>query len=207
MTDHTTHQTSNEIPYGYCHCGCGQKTWIPTKSQAALGYVKGQPVRFIHGHGRRKQGSLADAFWLHVTSGNPNDCWEWQGGKNPKGYGQLYYRRAQHKAHRLSWELHNGPIPGGMDVCHKCDNPPCCNPNHLFLGTRAENTLDMYAKGRNRQINGEKCHKAKLTESDIPEIRRLHSEGMSQTALAKQYGVSQHSISSIVRGKSWKHVA
>jgi len=206
MSDHTTHDTSNEIPYGYCHCGCGQKTWIPTKTQTKNGWVKGQPVKFVGGHGKRKAGSLADAFWLNVTPDNPNECWEWQSGLNSAGYGQLYYRRQQHKTHRLSYELHYGPIPNGFDVCHKCDNRRCCNPHHLFLGTRSENTLDMYQKGRNRAVKGEQCHRAKLIESDIPVIRDFYNHGMTQTAIAQKYGVSQPTIRAVVFRKSWKHI-
>lgn len=206
MTDHTTHNTSNEIPYGYCHCGCGQKTWISTITSKRLGWTKGEPVNYVGGHGKRKTGTLADNFWSQCLRKSPNECWEWQGGMNGSGYGQLYYRRKQYKTHRLSYELHNGPIPDGMDVCHKCDNRRCCNPHHLFLGTRSENTLDMLQKGRNRAAKGEQCHRAKLTETDIPTIRDLYNHGMTQTAIAQRYDVSQTTIRAVVLRESWKHI-
>jgi hypothetical protein len=206
MSDHTTNEPTNEIPYGYCQCGCGQKTWIPAKNESKHGYIKGVPVRFFAGHGKRKLKSLADELWSHCVVGDKDACWEWQGGKTSSGYGQLYYRMQQHKTHRLSYELHYGPIPGGMSILHKCDNPPCCNPNHLCLGTRADNVADMCHKKRNDGPRGEECHTAKLTESDIPVIRQMREDGMTLMAIAAIYGISSDSISHVVRRKTWKHV-
>ena len=109
-------------------------------------------------------------------------------------------------AHRVSWELANGPIPSGMCVLHRCDNPPCVNPVHLFLGTQHDNVIDMIAKGRKNPACGENHGRAKLTAAAVREIRE---RGLteSQQSLARLHGVSQVAISHVLLRKSWKHLA
>jgi hypothetical protein len=107
-------------------------------------------------------------------------------------------------AHRVAWELVNGPIPDGLCVLHKCDTPLCVNVEHLFLGTNAENSADMEDKGR--QAKGSANGFAKLTESDIPGIRRLLAAGVVQSEIGRRYGVGHWEISKIKTGKLWKHV-
>lgn len=138
-------------PYGLCQCGCGQVAPISTATKAQKGYLVRHPVRFVPGHQNGAKQTLKDAFWQHLTVGDPNKCWEWQGHITSKGYGVLRHRATsplQIRAHRVSYEFHHGPIPEGMNVLHKCDNRRCCNPHHLFLGTQPDNVADMVAKGR-----------------------------------------------------------
>ena len=137
---------TNEIPYGFCHCGCGEKTALAKWNDKRRGHIIGKPHRYIHGHNTAK--TPLDVFQKFVER-KENGCLEWIGGKNNKGYGTFTLRRGGRKsAHRASWEYHNGPIPDGLQVLHKCDNPPCVNPAHLFLGTQKDNLRDMWEKGR-----------------------------------------------------------
>lgn len=141
-----------------------------------------------------------------ATSGSCSPCIEWTGARIPEGYGQKWNPRTKKAelAHRLAWEKANGPIPAGMFVCHKCDNPPCVNPEHLFLGTPKDNMADKCRKGR--QPRGETHPRAKLTERDVREIRRADGHGSSQRELARLYGVSPRSIQFIIQRRTWTHV-
>lgn len=174
--------------------------------------------------------SVAERFWKHIIT-HPDGCWEWVGATKQGGYGKIgqslpVQRTLQ--AHRVSWEIHYGPVPKGIDVLHTCDNPPCCRPDHLFLGTQVDNSRDMVRKGRHVSktrpeslrrgdnhpfrlrpetvLRGEKNSRAKLTEETIREIRMWHQQGTSQQTIANRYGVDQTTISTVVRRKTWKHV-
>lgn len=139
-------------------------------------------------------------------------CWVFVGCRLPSGYGRIKAdgERKEVLAHRASWQVHKGAIPDGMCVLHRCDNPPCINPDHLFLGTFADNYLDMVSKGRARcaseqpKTRGSKHWKAKLTETQVREIIARKSE--SRKSLASEFGTSARYISSIVCGHKWKYL-
>ena len=143
-----------------------------------------------------------DAKWRKDKSG----CWIWTASTAGKGYGQFRIpgTRRNVYAHRLSWEMRNGPVPDGKLVCHRCDNPLCVNPAHLFLGDAEANLKDMAAKGRH--LYGERNAQAKLTEKQVRAIHALAAKGASQRAISEKFGVGQMTINRIVRGLRWRHV-
>lgn len=145
--------------------------------------------------------SSLDSFWSKVVR-KEDACWEWRGSRDSSGYATL----GKHKepAHRLSYRLHCGDIPRGMVVCHRCDNPPCTNPDHLFLGTPAENSADMVRKGRSNR--GERNGHARLTEADVLTIRAERSEGWTLQAIATTHGLSIPGVHDIVTRRRWAHV-
>ena len=184
-------------PYGECQCGCGQKTTIALlTNRMRLGHLAGHPVRYIIGHYNGAKQTLEEAFWQYVTPGNPDACWEWQGHREPNGYGVLRYSVAsklQIKAHRVSYELHYGPILDGLFVCHVCDNRCCVNPAHLFAGTDKDNYDDMVAKGRQNP-----AFSPKISDAEYIVILGLHKAGMNNADIARQYGVSWSTIARVL---------
>lgn len=138
-------------------------------------------------------------------------CWEWTGAKDGRGYGRIYYKQDLVGAHQFSYCHFVGDILPGQCVCHHCDNPPCCNPNHLFLGTVADNIHDMMQKGRMRTNEphsvGEDNPKAKLFEKNIPVIRQMFVPyKMSCNKIAKLYNVNVSTIQRIIYHNTWKHI-
>lgn len=147
-------------------------------------------------------------FMEKVTPEPNTGCWLWLQAYATDGYGWAFYgpyRRGGIRAHRAAWEIFNGPIPEGMVVCHKCDTPACANPQHLFLGTPQENTLDMVRKGRHVVPN--KDTSQKLTLESARHIRALAAQGVSKVQLSKQFKVSRTAILQVVRGWTHKEVA
>lgn len=152
-----------------------------------------------------KPDSLDNQFWEKVqpTTG----CWLWVAACVEDGYGVIRHQGKNLKAHRVSWELHNGPIPEGMCVCHHCDNPPCVRPDHLFLGTPADNNADMLRKGRGMGPRGSLSGWAKLNEEKVRQIRSLYASGeYTQKQLALMFGVVHTVISRVVRREIWVFV-
>ena len=155
--------------------------------------------------------SLANRFWAKVDRtrgyGPRGDCWEWDGSRQRNGYGRFRIGPRVYAAHRIAFDLANpNKTLGDLDALHHCDNPPCCNPGHLFSGTQTENNQDRDRKGRQRGPRGERHGNSKLTAGHVNEIRRLWGRGWSQLELADRYAVSRQNIYYIVHNQSWKHL-
>jgi hypothetical protein len=151
------------------------------------------------------ESTLADRFWSKVDKRGPDECWPWSGAGG-SGYGRIQEAgKGSHllSATRVAWEMQHGPVPPGLNVLHKCDNPPCVNPRHLFLGTQADNTNDAIGKGRHVPPRGERNGQSKLTTDQVAEIRRLRAAGLSGKTIAARFGVSQATVSMIHRARRW----
>lgn len=137
--------------------------------------------------------------------GSECGCWIWLGGETSKGYGALRFRGKPMRAHHVSYILHHGEVPTHLRVCHTCDTPLCVNPAHLWLGTQLENIKDRQMKAR--QAVGERNARSLLTEAKVREIRGHFASGLSRAAIGRMVGRSFHTVSSVVKRLSWKHVA
>lgn len=152
-----------------------------------------------------KYRTVEDRFWAKVAK--TDSCWNWRASCNNKGYGQFYPSRKPLLAHRFAYELCVGSIADGLQVLHHCDNPPCCNPEHLFLGTSVDNMRDMVSKARHNPVRGSASPRAKLTEEDVLNILQRYADGaISQAGLSREYGVHPSIIYGIVHGERWPHV-
>jgi hypothetical protein len=172
---------------------------------------------------------LPARFWVKVNPAGPmpehcleiGQCWVWTGACNSDGYGQFKAASRMAGAHRHLYAALLAPLPDGLHVCHRCDNPPCVRPGHLFTGTPADNAADRERKGRNNPPRGERHGRythpeqtargeghgsAKLNTTKVLEIRRLASEGLTKAAIARQFGVSQALVGYIIRREIWAHV-
>ena len=168
-------------------------------------YLRTKPV---------KKRPIAERFWEKVDRRGPDECWPWTAFRLRGGYGRFRVQPLCLYAHRVAWELEKGAIPSGMFVCHHCDNRPCCNPRHLFLGTNADNMADMVAKGRQSHNGrkGEKNSNSILSDDDVVAIRLALSEvgGKlpygSAAKLARHYGVSGTTVCDVYYRRRWKHL-
>jgi HNH endonuclease len=150
-------------------------------------------------------------FSNYVEVEGPLDtcCWEWQRGKNGKGYGQVWYRGCGYVAHRLSFIVHCGAVPDNLCVLHKCDFRPCCNPEHLWIGSEQDNSDDMIAKGRPSHARGELHPRAVLTNVAVSNIKGLLLRNPwcgLRAELARRHGVSKDVIKDIGSGRRYAHV-
>lgn len=174
-----------EINYGYCHCGCGEKAGLRRVHKYKNGIrvlFKGEPRKFITGHHTRKSPEE------YVV--DENGCWVWQRAIRDTGYGSISINGKQMLAHRYMYEKLRGPIPDGMYLDHLCKNRACVNPEHLEVVTFKENIR------RGKRV--------KLTEQDIPEIKKLSASGVRQKEIAIKYGVSSCHVSRIINGEKWR---
>lgn len=147
------------------------------------------------------------SFWRHVDKRSSEECWNWQGwiqklpGGRGGGYGKFTPNHTKsYLPHRFAWILAHGQIPEGLLVCHKCDNRACCNPAHLFLGTHRDNSQDSVKKGR--WLSGERSPRAKLTDSQVAEIRRRYTRSRGVGALAKEFNISLQYVWNLVHRSS-----
>jgi hypothetical protein len=148
--------------------------------------------------------SITCRFWSKVRIDDVDACWIWEGSRQPRGYG-LFCNGGVELAHRIVWLLEFGAMPD-LCVLHHCDNPPCVNPAHLFLGTHGDNNRDRSAKGRNGRARGAASGHAKLCEAQIPEIRALRASGMTLCEIGRRFGVTSGAISAITQGRAWHYV-
>lgn len=153
---------------------------------------------------------IADRFWPKVTKRSGKVCWPWKASLSPAGYGQINSGGGRGRcllASRVSWEINCGPIPPGKHVLHRCDNPSCVNPKHLFLGTAKDNSDDKIKKGRFRcgpGMKGEAHPLCILSKKQVKEIRRLYaSGGFAYADLGTRYGVGATTIGAIIRRQNW----
>ncbi len=155
------------------------------------------------------QESLNVRFHKQYIIESETDCWIWTGSSTKhQGYGVIKDKCKTKLAHRVSWELHNGPIPDGLNACHHCDTPACVNSDHLFLGTQKDNMHDAVKKGRvnGKHLIGENNNNVKITWEKVKEIRGSNKKGMSERKLAKEHGVDRKTIHEVCTHQTWKLV-
>lgn len=163
----------------------------------------------------------AARFWAMARKGP--GCWEWTGARKRTGYGHFGLKGRTQIAHRISWRMHHGEIPDDLCVLHRCDNPPCVNPEHLWLGTQADNVRDMETKGRKRAAsgnrNGSRLHPesrprgvavaiSRMTADSVREARQRYTLGGETIAgLSRSFGVGETTIRNIVKNRTWRHIS
>lgn len=184
------------------HPGCDRK-------HAAHGYCQMHLARARRGsdmdapHYRER--SVAERLWSKVHKHPGDGCWEWTAANDGRGYGHINVGGVILKAYRVAYELENGPIPSGVEICHKCDNPKCVRPSHLFEGTHRENMIDGAIKGRMNP--GEKNGMAKLKDEEVIEIAKCIASGsVPFDVLAEKHNVSRTCITDIAKRRRWSRI-
>jgi hypothetical protein len=148
-----------------------------------------------------------ERFWSKVLQPDTDSCWPWIGARFANGYGRVRTSRSTTvTAHRLAFTLTYGQIPDGLVICHKCDNPPCCNPSHLFAGTHLDNVHDCIQKGRRARLEGEQHPMARLTEETARSVRVRYQSGEPSKVIASDVGVTPQMVWAIATGRSWRHL-
>jgi hypothetical protein len=184
--------------------GCSQK--VRCKGLCPLHYD-----RWIkRGSTDNPRKSLKQRFLEKIREDSETGCWEWQGSKNNHGYGVMGVGRSNRAAHRVGYELYRRPLEKGELALHRCDNPGCVNPRHIFTGDQKANVRDMNAKGRGNytkeKVRGSRSPNSKLTEADVAELKRRLLLGEPKTKLARDFNISRAVIWNIQTGKAWTHV-
>ena len=156
--------------------------------------------------------TIEDRFWSKVDKGSADGCWEWTGNKHKFGYGTISIDGRPRATHRVSWEIHNGNIPEGTGyhgtcICHKCDNPSCVRPEHLFLGSVQENNNDMVKKGRRSSQKGANNPRSKINSTQARVIRRHANRNlMTHKEIGSIFSISSSSVAGIKSLRRWAHV-
>lgn len=199
-------------------CLCGNETMVPsfrvlsgkTKSCGCLQKEKAaKSAEIMRAEKARRAPSLTDRFWSKVNKKSQDECWPWTAcvRRKDEGYGAFFYCGTNHPASRVAWILTNGNVGPKTEVCHSCDNPPCCNPRHLFLGTRKDNNDDKVTK--KRHAFGERVNTAKLTEHEALEIKRLKLTSLAPAGyredIARRFGIKRNTVTDIWN-RTWKHL-
>lgn len=185
---------------------CSKKCWYKNNAKK-LASFNDKRFQWEHSTSQDKIDRIISRFNEKVVK--KDGCWDWIGTKDKNGYPLLFsgssgYKFSEQRGNRISWLIHKGEVPKGMNVLHKCDNPVCCNPEHLFLGTPKANSEDRDRKGRSAY--GEKSKTSKLTNDDVKKIKYLLSIGVTQKRIGKDFKVNYRTIGNIHRGITWKHI-
>ena len=188
------------IPAVCQQCGCNFLAFKNSRGQ----FCSRQCAGMYRAALPKPHDAVVARFWAKVEK--TASCWLWTATTVTGGYGMFRYQDRNQLAHRIAYELTYGPIPDGLLVCHHCDTPACCRPDHLFLGTTRENAADMVRKGRTGPRQGEHNGRALLNAAQVRAIRTQHATGVARSELARQFGVRPGTINSIIQGRNWKHI-
>lgn len=189
-----------DAPYGFCHCGCGEKAPLSPVNHRKKGLVKGEPYRFIKNHVKLAPEPPLPRFNASYEV-RANGCWEWTGSVASHGYGSFGVDGRTETAPRVAYKLFVGEIPEGACVLHSCDNRLCVNPNHLTVGDKAQNAQEAVERGRMTLPSN-----AKLNESQVAEIRSLFDQGWGRKDIGDAYGVTEGAVYGIGDRRTWSHV-
>lgn len=188
--------------YWLCRCSCGRERPVFGTRLRIGGSSK---CRNCSASKPRRKRPVEERFWLYVKKGKKNECWPWTGYADKDGYGWIKISKKMVRANRFSYELHKGPIPEGLGICHSCDNPPCCNPAHLWPGTALDNEKDKWAKGRG--LRGDQSPRAVMTAARVKRLRQQREKtGATYDELATIFHIDRTTVAQIVRRKTWTHV-